>query len=414
MSQAGLAPSQKLVTELKVSGHLMTLDRGLFCVFHAQGSVVADPQTGLPGVRITQPPLQDRSRVSISSFNDDGWIGAEGSAALVRINEGPSQLLVTIYQNGTGQHEAPKLQVMRLGDVTDAARTGSAVQAAAAVQAPSAAQAAGPVEAAAAQALPGAGPADTAAADAPAEAPEVAAPEVAAHVQRRGDKLGRLGDWMGEPGSQSWIEGFAIAPNKLVGPEDIEYQAVLGKGWLSPWSEGGQYCGSRGMALPILGLRVRLKGRAVQSHSLRVSATFTDGSRVGPLSDTETAEAESLAPLEAFRIEILPHDAAPFDAEEADDIEDGEESVAASAPAKPAVDRPDVSAPVRATVPPAKALPVEPPSLTSPPPKQPLAKQPVRDAPARTAPAKIGMLSKPLAKTVGKLAPRKPAGPTRR
>ena len=388
MSQAGLAPSQKLVTELKVSGHLMTLDRGLFCVFHAQGSVVADPRTGLPGVRITQPPLQDRSRVSISSFNDDGWIGAEGSAALVRINEGPSQLLVTIYQNGSGQHEAPRLQVMRLGDVPDTVQT-------AAVPAPSATQAAGPVEAAAAHAPLAAGMADPASADAPVEAPEVAA-----HVQRRGDKLGKLGDWMGEPGSQSWIEGFAIAPNKLVGPEDIEYQAVLGKGWLSPWSEGGQYCGSRGMALPILGLRVRLKGRAVQSHSLRVSATFTDGSRVGPLSDTETAEAESLAPLEAFRIEILPHDTASFDAEEADDIEDDEVPAAAGAP-------------VRAAVPPAKTLPAQPP-LTSPSLKAPPAKQPAKEAAARTPPTRIGMLSKPLAKTVGKLAPRKPAGPTRR
>ena len=120
--------------------------------------------------------------------------------------------------------------------------------------------------------------------------------------------LGKLGDWMGEPGSQSWIEGFAISPNSLIGPQDIEYQAVLGKGWLSPWSEGGQYCGSRGMALPILGLRVRLKGPC-GGHAMRCacSATFTDGSKVGPISDdTQTAEAESLAPLEAFRIEVLP------------------------------------------------------------------------------------------------------------
>lgn len=289
MSQAGPAPSQKLVTELKVSGHLMTLEKGLFCIFHAAGSAGADPQTGLPGVRITHPPLQDKSRISISSFNDDGWIGAEGSAALVRINEGPSQLLVTIYQNGAGQHDAPKLQVMRLGDVSD-----QAAQAASSAPAP----------------LPDSGPVvppSAPAAAEPAPAP-VEGAEVAAHVQRRGDKLGKLGEWMGEPGSQSWIEGFAIAPNRQITPEDIEYQAVLGKGWLSPWSDGGQYCGSRGMALPILGLRVRLKGRAADSNTLRVSATFTDGSRVGPVSEAETAEAESLAPLEAFRIEILPRE----------------------------------------------------------------------------------------------------------
>ncbi|WP_428393173.1 hypothetical protein [Lichenicoccus sp.] len=282
MSQAGPAPSQKLVTELKVSGHLMTLEKGLFCVFHAPGSTAADPQTGLPGVRITHPPLQDRARLTISSFSEDGWIGAEASAALVRVNEGPSQLLVTIYQNVAGQQEAPKLQVMRLGDVPDRVALRQAV--------------AMPTQRGAVEPSPEPAPAPT-----PTEGAEVAA-----HVQRRGDKLGRLGEWMGEPGSQSWIEGFAIAPNRHVTAADIEYQAVLGKGWLSPWSEGGQYCGSRGMALPILGLRVRLKGTAAETHSLRVSATFTDGSKVGPIADTQTAEAESLAPLEAFKIEIAP------------------------------------------------------------------------------------------------------------
>lgn len=422
MPQAGVAPDQKLVTELKVSGHLMTLDRGLFCVFHAQGSAVADPQTGLPGVRITQPPMQDRSRVSISSFNEDGWIGAAGSAALVRVNEGPSQLLVTIYQNGSGQHEAPKLQVMRLGDVAGAS---TAV--------PAQAPAAGEPAAAAAPVVPAgaAKPADAQAVQVPDEKAEVAA-----HVQRRGDRLGKLGEWMGEPGSQSWIEGFAIAPNRLVGPEDIEYQAVLGKGWLSPWSEGGQYCGSRGMALPILGLRVRLKGRAVQTHSLRVSATFTDGSRIGPLSDTETAEAESLAPLEAFRIEILPHDAAgDLDADDAEDDEDQEVPAAAGVPVQPAAGPQDVPALARAAVSLArKALsaatgPGKPaPANLAPASPAPATTVVARNAPATTASArtetaplasaKTAMPARPASRPVstpaGKPVPRKPAGPTRR
>jgi hypothetical protein len=55
---------------------------------------------------------------------------------------------------------------------------------------------------------------------------------------------------------------------------------------------------------------VRLKGKATATHTLRISASFTDGTRIGPIADTETAEAESLAPLEAFRIEILAQDAA--------------------------------------------------------------------------------------------------------
>ena len=356
MPHAAPAASQKLVTELRVSGHLMTLEKGLFCVFHAPGGPAADPQTGLPGVRITHPPVQDKSRISISGFSEDGWIGAGAGAALVRVNEGPSQLLVTIYQNGAGQHEAPKLQVMRLGDAL-------------AREQPLAEREA-PVD-------PAAVPAP-----APAAAGAQVGAEVAAHVQRRGDRFGKLGEWMGEPGSQSWIEGFAISPATQIGPQDIEYQAVLGKGWLSPWSEGGQYCGSRGMALPILGLRVRLKGPAAESHVLRVSATFTDGSKVGPIPDTATAEADSLAPLEAFRIEILPQHAAAGANPTAADPQP--EPVAAAPAVRAEPTRLPTRVAVKQAAPPLAAAK---PAVGRPAPVK-NAPAPVKDAPAKAAAAK--------------------------
>ena len=105
-----------------------------------------------------------------------------------------------------------------------------------------------------------------------------------------------------------WIEGFALSPRHPdITPADIEYQAVLGRaGWLSPWAEGGQYCGSRGMALPILGLRARLRGKAAETLSLQISATFTDGTAIGPVGPGEACEADSLAPLEAFCITPVP------------------------------------------------------------------------------------------------------------
>ncbi|NPD65601.1 hypothetical protein HN018_16085 [Lichenicola cladoniae] len=290
MSQTNPTPNQKVVTELKVSAHLMLLDPGLFCVFHAPGGPLPDSVSGLPGVRITRPPGSSPDAVSISTFNPDGWLGAETGAALVRVTQAPSQVLVTIYQTSDSSQEAPKLQVLRLSDAAPARPGQAPIQ--------NAGQAAHPQASPAVPALPGT----------PTTAP--AAPpaklEVAAHVQRRGDLLTLLGEWMGERGSQNWIEGFAISPNRFVEPADIEYQAVLGKGWLSPWSEGGQYCGSRGMALPILGLRVRLKGDAAEHYDVRVSASFTDGTSVGPVDATGTAEAPSLAPLEAFMVEIVP------------------------------------------------------------------------------------------------------------
>ncbi|MCQ8239654.1 hypothetical protein [Rhizosaccharibacter radicis] len=307
MSQS--APSaQRTVTELKVTAHMMQLDRGVFCIFHTPGGPTPDPVTGLPGVRVSRPPLLSSDALEISTFNPEGWVGGDGSAALIRVLADQAQVLVTIYQATNSQVDAPQLQVMRLADV-------QATAARPVAQAPGTAVAGGAAVSGARAAAAPSGPV-----------------EIAAHIQRRGDVGSQIGEWMGEPGSQSWIEGFAISPASGIEAADIEYQAVLGKGWLSPWSEGGQYCGSRGMALPILGLRVRLKGQAAERFECELNATFTDGTRVGPLDGTETAEAPSLAPLEAFRIDIRPAGAIP-QAPSPDHEEEGElETVAADGP----------------------------------------------------------------------------------
>ena len=253
------------VTELKVSAHLMTLEPGVYCVFPAPGSRQPDVATGLPGVRITRCPgvIGRPESVSISTFRDDGWL--DNTAALVRVSDNQAQVLVTIYQDaGLAAESAPRLQVMRLT-------------------------------------------ADPGAAAAPA-APNDAAtmePEIAAHIQTQGDTPGGFGDWIGKRGSGAWIEGFALSDKGIIAPGDIEYQGVLGKGWQSPWVVNGKFCGSRGMALPLLGINLRLRGEAAKQYKLRYSATFIDGSTAGPADEGTPCEAPSLAPLETFQIELL-------------------------------------------------------------------------------------------------------------
>lgn len=276
MSEMPPAPNQ-LVKELKVSAHLMTLQSGVFCVYHSAGSAIPDPETGLPGARLTLPPGPSARNVTIRSFREDGWLGGPDMAALVRVTDGPAQILMTVYMLPDFPNATPKLQVMRLSGADPAANETS---------------------------LPEREAGDDAGNDVPPEEQEIAA-----HIQTRGDVLARLGDWIGKPGSQRWIEGFVVTPRGDVLPDEIEYQAVLGRGWLSPWAEGGQFCGSRGMALPILGLRVRLRGAALATHAIDLSASFTDGSRVGPVSAGDPCEAETLAPLEAFQIVLRRLDA---------------------------------------------------------------------------------------------------------
>ncbi|MFW7268298.1 hypothetical protein ACMAUO_10065 [Gluconacetobacter sp. Hr-1-5] len=275
------------MTDLKVAGRLMTLDAGLYCIFHAAGAE-APAGEDLPGVRISRAPGPGGAGVGIATFDAEGWLGAARNAALVRVPGDAGQILITIYHHPARMAETPRLQVVRLAD--------AAVARPAPAMAPP-------------QPGPGAMPSFPAVSSAQPKADPGAkgrAGELTAHIQRRGDVAASLMDWMGTPGSRNWIEGFAIAPTHLIAAEDIEYQAVLGRGWLSPWASGGQFCGSRGMALPILGLRVRLRPQAAGRYHCRVWASFTDGSRVGPVTDGGVAEAESAAPLEAFRVEIVP------------------------------------------------------------------------------------------------------------
>ncbi|HEY0183024.1 MAG TPA: hypothetical protein VGC09_09480 [Rhodopila sp.] len=289
------------IAELQVSAHLMSLETGLFCVFQTAGSPQSDPATGLPGVRITPAPgLAGRPEaVSVSTFREDGWLN--GTAALVRVTDGSAQILVTIYQH-KGLDAAPRLQVLRLsGEPNAAASTPDQAGAPVGVNAPAAGSAPVAANAPAAVNAPAAG-------NAPAAevAPPVANPEVMAHIQRMGDVGCSLGEWLGVKGSRQWVEGFGLKPLEGLAPEDLEYQAVLGRNWLSPWVEAGKFCGSRGMALPLLGLKVRLKGAAAKAFECSYSATFVDGSEAGPISGGETCEAESLAALESFQIVVQP------------------------------------------------------------------------------------------------------------
>jgi hypothetical protein len=260
------AQSAGRVTELRVSANLMTLETGVYCVFPAPGSRSPDPATGLPGVRITRcPGMAGRPEaVSISTFREDGWL--DNTAALVRVSDGPAQVLVTIYQAaGQPTESAPRLQVLRLAG--DPAVAGS---------------------------------------EPPVPAPKERDAEVMAHIQGSGDVPGQFGDWIGERGSRAWIEGFGISDKGPIAPGDMEYQGVLGRGWLSPWVENGKFCGSRGMALPLLGLNIRLKGAAAKEYTVRYSATFIDGSAAGPTEEGTACEAPGLAAMEAFQIELVP------------------------------------------------------------------------------------------------------------
>lgn len=273
--------AKQAITELSVTGRLMALDAGAYCVFHAPGTAVADAASGLPGVRISIPPAANGypGVVQLAGFAEGGWLAGADDAALIRIVGGPAQVLVTVYEMPGAGQKAPQLQVIRLSPDVPAAQPVAPPQ----------------------QAMPQP--------PLPQQAMPQAVPEISAHVFGRGDVAGQLGAWVGDRGSKRWIEGFGLAPRNSVALADIEYQVVLGRDWVSPWSEGGQFCGSRGMSLPLLGLRVRLRGASAALAMIRLQGTFVDGTAAGPVSDGALLESPAMAALEAFCIEILPRTA---------------------------------------------------------------------------------------------------------
>jgi hypothetical protein len=254
---------------LVVSGHLLTLEAGLYGVFLTEVAPMEAGDRVPPSVYLSLPPTVSDD-IHIVTLPAGGWLKQPGDGALVRVAAGRADLIVTIYRPDRPGSQPPKLQVQRLDGATDATVSRPRPRL---VEPPPAAQG--------------------------------ATPEIVAHIQRRGDVPAQLGEWLGAAGSRLTIEGFAIKPADLRA-EDIEYQGVLGRGWLSPWVEGGEFCGSRGLGLPLLGLRVRLKGAAAERCVCEYSASFVDGSRSGPHADGAPCETEDLAALEAFQFSIRP------------------------------------------------------------------------------------------------------------
>jgi len=355
------------VSELRVSGNLMRLETGLYCIVN-KAVAHADAQSGLPGVRLSPAPGIDSrpEQVEITAFRADGWLSGFGDAALVRVYAGPAHVLVTVYQSPNHPELAPNIQVVKLLDQVPP-QAGAARQMAAALPLDEA-QGSAHVGGAGMGALMGA------AAPEPAAGPQVM--DMVAHIQGLGDVGALLGERLGEVGSKRWIEGFAIAPTNEIAPGDIEYQAVLGRGWLSPWVEGGEFCGSRGMALPVLGLRVRLRGDAARDYDVSYGASFTDGTQSGLMPSGASCESESLAPMESFQVNVRRRGQAPAAPRAA--------APRAAAPAMVAPQPEPIPAPMTAPTPAPKAAPK--PTAKAPTPAPKAAPKPAAKAAAKPAP----------------------------
>ncbi|MDB5394474.1 MAG: hypothetical protein JWM91_1980, partial [Rhodospirillales bacterium] len=130
--------------------------------------------------------------------------------------------------------------------------------------------------------------------------------QITAHVQNRGDLPFVGPGWAGCVGEHLWIEAFTINPLEGFLPDEIEYKALTGTGFETPWVSGGTMCGTRGTSNPLIAFAIRLRGSAAERYECRYRGTFLGSGVVGPFrSGAACKSVYGRDPLEGIELEIV-------------------------------------------------------------------------------------------------------------
>lgn len=130
------------------------------------------------------------------------------------------------------------------------------------------------------------------------------------HIARKGDVAYVNNYWAGALGERLPVEAFAISPLEGIGPEQIEYSAIVASGVETGWIEGGRLCGSRGAAVSLTGFAVRLRGEAAAAYECEYRGSFSSGRIVGPVRDGALCVADAGDRLEAIQVFLLRRETA--------------------------------------------------------------------------------------------------------
>ncbi len=108
--------------------------------------------------------------------------------------------------------------------------------------------------------------------------------QIGAHIRSRGDMSFVDVPWAGRVAPGLWIESFSVRPLERFGAQDIEYKGLTGSGFETPWISEDKMCGTKGMAVPLVGFAVRLKpGSAAAAYDCEYSGYFQSGVTIGPM-----------------------------------------------------------------------------------------------------------------------------------
>jgi len=133
--------------------------------------------------------------------------------------------------------------------------------------------------------------------------------QIGAHVRTRGDMIFADVPWAGRIAPGLWIESFSVRPLQQFGAGDIEYKGLTGSGFETPWVSDDQPCGTKGMAVPLVGFALRLKPSPTASgYDCEYSGYFQSGLTVGPLKNGAPCRSTvANDPLEGIQVRIVKH-----------------------------------------------------------------------------------------------------------
>jgi hypothetical protein len=117
--------------------------------------------------------------------------------------------------------------------------------------------------------------------------------------------------WAGRVVPGLWIESFSVRPLERFGAEEIEYKALTGSGFETPWISEGGACGTKGMATPLLGFAIRLKpSPAAAAYDCEYSGYFASGLTVGPVRNGVPCRSSVASdPLEGIQVRLVKRSA---------------------------------------------------------------------------------------------------------
>lgn len=264
------------VTGIECSAQFLAVEPGVYSVRIAElKSAVGDNGLRLPCVRIeaATPGPASPGRAYVGILTEAGWLAHPDEWGFIRVTGGRAGLVVTTYRR-PGVPTGPEIHISLLGRQEASDDTSILPSTPIVIKPPS------------------------------DEISTGLALTLLIHAATMGDMVGGGDMWVGGKEGLT-IEAFCLRDIDGVSDEDVEYQAILGRNWNTPWMAGGEICGSRGIAMPILGVRIRLLRAAAAKFTIVYAGRFSGGSETDPLRNGEACFEGGLS-LEALRVMVMP------------------------------------------------------------------------------------------------------------